>query len=291
MSDFSLPLLAHDDALDRLQNEAPIEQLVRSPCSPGSPFLCVPQLDVKAKLHPFVYKSSSGGEGAGHGVFVTKNYQVGESMCYFLGLESKEGESNDTIRVGEKILKGVSFHPASHPAGVAQIVKDAVRPTFKKFNPSMSLKEKMSYICKRVFIYSKQSFLKANIEPHPTLRQVYVARRTIKSGDELFLHYESYHWIRQYLDADTTDKALKNALGWVKAVYALKTEELPIMINTLQTQMCMTERNPLARHVMMSNLVDMRMRDLWCELAEADMNEPSEEEKREVETALEITPA
>lgn len=170
--------------------------------------------------------------GAGNGVFVTSDYKEGDYVCFYDGKDVPRGiaenmEQEYVVLDTGMVRVGYKASEVCHPTGVGQLINDgammALPPpssstSSSSASSSASTSESKSSASsssgavgggfermkKQIEIYNAVSKAKANVAfeaPAPGKKNNYTLRATksIKAGEELYLHYGQGYWLNKLL--------------------------------------------------------------------------------------------
>ena len=131
---------------------------------------------------------------AGNGVVITRRAPKGAVLAYYDGYlkaESLITKQEGRYAIGhseDAALVGYICPRKSHPGGLAQYVNDAARPIVA--GPSIGI----AALCRSMADYMLESQGGCNVEIL-TGSSVMVARRDVRAGEELYLHYGERYWL------------------------------------------------------------------------------------------------
>jgi hypothetical protein len=153
---------------------------------------------------------------AGRGVFVTRDFSVGEYICYYDGYIKKNPftitEIEQEYGIGESLI---GYPTPRNEEGVGQLINDG-----DKLNIPSTLNQKEKE--QELFRYTLRSSNKQNIyiEPGNNHRMSVYALENLKSGSELFYYYGGRYWLdiddsfRKYIENfDASIILILNDLG------------------------------------------------------------------------------
>jgi hypothetical protein len=152
----------------------------------------------------FVIKASSV-SNAGNGVFVTKDYNKGDYVCFYDG-EDVDITDQDEYSMGHPTNPNMTrkgFRDVRTPDGVAQFINDGAALLVNIFDDYCPPTLKIMY--NFIDVYKTISAAKCNVMFGDMNFGMY-ATKNIKAGDELFFSYGADYWLSRI--AAATDKPL-----------------------------------------------------------------------------------
>jgi hypothetical protein len=155
-------------------------------------------------------------QGAGRGVFATKNFSNGENVCFYDGYISKNLTGTERLYLLSDDIIG--FMIPKNPNGVAQLINDGGNIVFD-FDELNKMKPKngIEHILGKIMEYYMLSDERRNVEVRypPKNGSWFYAIRNIKKGEELYFRYGHCYWLDIQCEKSLNIRICKSVISLV----------------------------------------------------------------------------